>query len=151
MENMDPNVEQQVWQRVFAQPQNQGRDDLRGLMLSAMEAAAAWRYLAGMMTGKARERVKQLYEGEQANIACLKGMHILSGGTGELPRAVSGPKESTRKVLEKSYHRTRRAMAEYMARSVDGEFGEVFREMARREGEHCALIAELLGSIAQGK
>ena len=147
MENFDPSVEQQVWQRVLAQPEQPQRDDLRGLQLSAAELAAAYRHLANTLTGRDREQAKRLYEGERANIACLRGMRVLSGAAGVKPKTMNASKEPAGKLLEKCYHRTRRAMAEYTARSVDGEFGEAFRKMARREGEHCAMIAELLGNI----
>lgn len=146
MENMNRNTEQQVWQRVFAQLQAQpGQEDLRMLALSAMELAAGHRLLTGLLTGSAREQAVRLWEEELANIACLKGMQRLSGGaevTGRMPNA---PKEPARRLLEKSYHRTRRAVTEYTARLADPEFGAVFQKMADREREHCAVIAELLG------
>ena len=145
LENRDIN-EQQVWQRVMAQPEDPARDDLRGLLLAAMELAAAYRYLAGALTGRQRERAKRLHEGEQANIACLKGIGILSGRGEEVLKIWNPSKEPGRKLLEKCYHKSRRCMVEYMSRSAETEFGTVFRKMADREGEHCAWIAELLGS-----
>ena len=145
MEEFDPNVEQQVWQRVFAKPGEPVRGDLRGLLLAAMELAGAYRYLAGVLTGKARERVKQLYEGESANIACLKGIGILSGRGEEVLKIWNPSKEPAGKLLEKCYHRTRRCMVDYMARSAEAEFGVVFQKMGEREGRHCAFLAELLG------
>jgi hypothetical protein len=38
-------------------------------------------------------------------------------------------------------------MTEYLARSADGEFGVVFEKLAKREGDHCILIARLLGTL----
>ena len=38
-------------------------------------------------------------------------------------------------------------MTEYLARSAEAEYGVVFEKMAKREGEHCGMIAELLGSL----
>ena len=149
MENFDPNVEQQVWQRVLAQSAQPQRDDLRSLQLSAMEMAEVYRHLANTLSGRDREQAKRLHDGETANISCLRGIRILSGVTGEKTKVMNVPKESAGKLLEKCYHKTRRAMTEYMARSVDGEFGEVFRKMADREGAHCAVIAELLGEMGR--
>lgn len=145
MENRDPNVEQQVWQRVFARPEEPIREDLRTLLLGAMELAAIYRNLAGTLTGKAREQVKQLYEGEAANLACLKGIARLSGRGEEVLKVWNPTKEPAAKALEKCYHKTRRAMIEYASRSADSEFGTVFQKLADREGKHCAVIAELLG------
>lgn len=146
MENLDRNTEQQVWKRVFAQPQIQSeREDLRLLVLYAMELSAGYRRLAGILTGRDKERLRHLWEGEEANIACLRGIHRLSGGTEEMVKPLSAPNEPARKALEKSYHRTRRALTEYTARLADSEFGMVFQKMADRERDHCAILAELLG------
>ena len=147
MENVDKNVERQVWQRVLAQPQTKPeRDDLRMLILSSMEAAGAYRHLAGTLTGRSRELVRRLWEEEQETTACLRGLHRLSGGK-EKPKGMPAIQGSPEKVLEKCYHRTRRAVTEYTARTVDPEFGSAFRRLAEREEEHCARIAQLLGSI----
>lgn len=146
MENMDRNTEQQVWQRVFAQPQTpSGREDVYLLILSAMELSAGYRRLAGILTGEDRERMKRLWKGEEANTACLRGIHRLSGGTEEPVKPLSAPNEPVRKALEKSYYKTRRAVTEYTARLADPEFGMVFQKMADRERDHCAILAELLG------
>lgn len=148
MENIDPNMEQRVWGRVMGKQEPQPeREDLRSLMLAALEAAAAYRYLANALSGKHRERMKGLYEKEQANIACLRGMQLLSGANLR-SAAMSAPKEAHRKALEKSYHRARRALTEYTARTVDSEFGAVFQSMADREREGLAVLAEVLGSLA---
>lgn len=147
MDKNDQNVERQVWQRVLAQPPAQtGREDLRMLMLAVMETAAGYRLLTGMLTGKARERVRGLWEGEQANLACLRGMQRLSGGGEDKSKTIPLPSEPARKLLEKSFYRTRRAMAEYAARLADPEFGVVFQAMADREQAHCVVLVELLGS-----
>lgn len=148
MENFDANVEQQVWQRVFAQPE-QKREDLRPLVLAAMEAAAAYRELAGMLAGSRQEQAKRLYQEQQSTVTCLRGMQRLSGSGGEPPKALPRPREPAQKLLEKNYHRAKRAMTEYTARSLDSEFGVVFQHLAQREGEHCVMIARLLGQETQ--
>lgn len=147
MENWNPDAEQQVWQRVFARPGEEVRADQRGLLLAAMELAASYRYLAGVLTGKAREQAKQLYEGEKENLLCLKGIGILSGRKEEVLKIWNPPKEPAAKLLEKCYHRTRRCAMEYTARSAEVEFGIVFQKMADREGQHCVILAELLGGL----
>lgn len=145
MENLDQNTQKQVWQRVFARPVEAQGDDLRRLLMAAMEQAAGYRSLAAVLTGRRKERAKALYEGQMATISCLKGIGILSGKGEEVLKIWDPAKEPVRKVLEKSYHRSRRAMIEYTSRSADAEFGAVFQRLAEREGKHCALIAELLG------
>lgn len=145
MEQFDKTGEQQVWQRVFARQEEVMENDLRGLLMGAMEQAAAYRYLAGVLTGKKAERAKRLYESQQAAVACLKGLVMLSGRPGAMPKGAGPSKEPAGKLLEKCYHRSRRAMAEYLSRSAEPEFGQVFRALADREGVRCVLIAEVLG------
>lgn len=145
MENLDPNTEQQVWQRVFACKEAPPDSSLRAMELAAMELAGFWRQLAGMLTGKQKELARQLYEGEQANLAALRGIGVLSGSREEVLKLWSPSREMAGKLLEKGYHKTRRCMVDYMGRSAEPEFGVVFRTLADREGRHCTLIAELLG------
>ena len=142
----DRNVEQ-VWQRVRAAGEEAAGKDLRQLQREAMELAAVYRGLMPQFAGRQQEQVRQLYLGEKANAQKLAGIGILSRNPGEAMKLWQPGKEPPGKVLERCYHRTRRCMVEYLARSADGEYGSVFRGMADREGEHCGVIAELLGSL----
>ena len=142
----DRNVEQ-VWQRVRAAGEEAAGKDLRQLQREAMELAAVYRGLMPQLAGRQQEQVRQLYLGEKANAQKLAGIGMLSRNQGEALKLWQPGKEPPGKVLERCYHRTRRCMVEYLARSADGEYGSVFRGMADREGEHCGVIAELLGSL----
>ena len=147
MDKQDFNMEQQVWQRVRASREEGTRQDLRQMQQEAMELAAVYRGLAGQFSGKIREQILELYKGEKENAAALAGIGILSRQQGESLKLWNPGREEPKKMLEKCYHRTRRCMTEYMARSAEGEFGVVFEKMAKREGTHCGLIAEVLGSL----
>lgn len=147
MEKYDSGTEQQVWQRVLAGGEHSGRNDLRQLQREAMELAAIYRSLAGQLAGKLRERAMRLYQGEKANAASLAGIGMLSHQGEETLKLWQPGKESPRKALERCYHRSRRCMTEYTARSAEGEFGVVFEALAKREGEHCVILAELLGDL----
>ena len=124
-------------------PQN----DLRQLQREAMELAAIYRSLLSQLTGRKRELIAKLYAGEKANGAALAGIGILSRQPGEQVKLWQPGKEEPGKQLERCYHRTRRCMTEYLARSADGEFGVAFEKLANREKEHCCLIAEVLGGM----
>ena len=139
--------EQQVWQRVLAGREEAPKNDLRQLRRDAMELAAVYRNLSTRLTGTNQEMVKRLYAGERANGAALSGIGRLSRKDEEALKLWQPGNEEPRKALEKCYHRTRRCMTEYLARSADGEFGVVFERLAKREGEHCCLIAELIGRL----
>ena len=143
----DRNLQQQVWQRVRSAAEEPGRNDLRDLQREVMELSAVYRGLVSQFTGRQQELVRRLYIGEKTNAAALAGIGILSRQPGEAVKLWQPGKEPARKLLEKCYHRSRRCMTEYMARSAENEFGTVFQKLAEREGQHCALIAELLGSL----
>ena len=147
MDHQDRNTEQQVWQRVRASREEAPRNDLRQLQREAMELAAIYRNLSNQLMGVRKEQLLQLYLGEKANAAALWGIGVLSRQSGERLKIWQPGKEEPQKLLERCYHRTRRCMTEYLGRSADGEYGVVFDRMAKREGEHCALIAQVLGSL----
>ena len=140
-------TEQEVWQRVHANREAIPRNDLRQLQREAMELAEIYRNLSARLTGKPQSLLKQLYTGEKANGAALAGIGILARQGGEVLKSWLPGKEDIKKQLQLCYHRTRRCMTEYLARSADGEFGVVFDALAKREGTHCVLIAEMLGSL----
>ena len=142
---MDQKMEQQVWQRVLGQAQLPS-GDLRALELAALEAAAVYRKLSGRFTGRSRETLRRLYDVQTEAAACLKGMERLSGGAGK-PARVSPPEEPAEKALEKRYHCACRAITEYTARTVDGEFGAVFQHLAELSRTECVLLAGLLGEM----
>ena len=118
MENQDRNLEQQVWQRVKACREDAPRNEFRQLQREAMELTAT-----------------------------LAGIGVLSRQHGEQIKLWQPGKENPGKQLERCYHRTRRCMTEYLARSADNEFGVVFEKLAKREGEHCWILAELIGNL----
>ena len=145
MDKQDVTLEQQVWQRVRASREETSSQDLRQLQLEATELAAIYRNLFSRMTGRPQELAKLLYTGEQANARALVGIGILSRSGGEALKHWQPGKEDLLRQLMRCYHRTRRCMTEYLARSAEAEFGIVFEKLAKREAEHCTLIAEILG------
>jgi len=147
LDKQDWKMEQQVWQRVRACSEEPQQNDLRQLQREAMELAAAYRGMVPQLSGSARELAVQLHQGEKANAAVLAGLGYLSRQGGEAVKLWQPGKEALQKTLERCYHRTRRCMTEYLARSAEGEFGVVYQKLAEREGNHCVLIAQLLGGM----
>ena len=140
----DGNMENRVWQRVFAGPGESG-EDLRPLIHGAAETAMDYHYLLRRYSGRNREALQQLYDRARVNLNCLRGLQSLRFGASAKGNPMPGSGEPMGVVLQRCYHRTRRAMTEYTARSAEPEFGAVFQVMAEREKENAALIAELLG------
>ncbi len=147
MDQYDALKEQLVWQRVHGCREDTPNNDLRQMQREAMELAAIYRSLSMQLAGRQRELVVKLHSGEKTNAAVLAGIGVLSRQNGEQLKLWQQGKEDQKKLLERCYHRTRRCLTEYLARSAEGEFGMVFEKMAKREGEHCCLIAEVLGSL----
>ena len=143
----DPHKpETQVWQRVFQSPE-QPQTDLRPLRLTVAELVASYRHLSQTLTGPGKELAKRLWEEEQASAACLKGLAILSGSGAEVLKIWDPPKDPPRKLLIKCYHKSHRCMLDCMGHSAEAEYGTVFRCLSDREGQHCALLAQLLGML----
>ena len=147
MDKQEWTAEQQVWQRVRASRREEPKNDLRQLQREAMELAAIYRALASRMIGEHREQMTNLYRGERANAAALAGIGYLSRQGGENLKLWQPAMEDPKKLLERCYHRTRRCMTEYLARSAEGECGVIFDRLAKREAEHCLVIAQLLGGL----
>lgn len=150
MEQFDGAMEERVWQRVLGQPGPEpSGEDLRPLMQQLQEQLGAYKKLWSQASGRSRELLRRLQEGERENLACLKGIQTLRGGPMPKGNPLSGGREPAEKTLERCYHRSRRLMAEYTARSAGAEFGGVYHVMAERQRVLCALTAEVLGELGQ--
>lgn len=143
------NTEQQVWQRVHAQP-NPPRE-LQGLIRESAELAAIYGRLQNTLTGCSRELARQLRQTELSTLHCLRGIGILSHRSTEAVKVWEPGRSEPGKLLEQCYHRTRRCAMEYTARSLDAEYGEVFRTLAQQSNSQCARIAQLLGRVGSGR
>lgn len=141
------NGENAVWQRVFAGQSSPPPRELEQLVWECADLAARYGLLMERSSGKQRELLRQLREGEQANLAALLGILRLARRAMAPPTPLAGKREPPARVLEGCWHRTRRCLVEYAARAAEPEFGPVFRSLADREAEHCALLVRLLGGI----
>ena len=63
------------------------------------------------------------------------------------PARPQQPREPAPRLLRSCHEKTRNCMTEYMARTVDGETGAVFRRLADRAEQQCMRIAELAGML----
>ena len=151
MGDQDRRTERQVWQRVFAPIREEPVEDLRPLLYEAMVLAGAYRNLIGVIPPQNMELARLLLQEAQANAACLRGMCRLSGVNPGRMHPHQSPKLAPDKLLEVCYHRSRRCMTEYTARSIQAEFGAAFRMMADREAQNAALVLQLLGSLGYEK
>lgn len=138
------DMEKQVWQRVRGQQETGAEAALKTQLQTAGELAEAYGYLLKNAGSRSRDLLRLLLEGEQTNMDCLKGIARLQRQTVS-EKILPQSREPARKLLELCYHRSRRAAVDFLAQSAGGEFGEVYRAMADREGKHCVWLAQLLG------
>ena len=138
MENWE---EQQVWQRVWAEPRG-GASGLQPLLREAAELAAVYRHLAGKGH---KQAFLELQRGEEKAVRCLRGILALSGEKTAPFRVVPTGKEPMEKEMKRCYHRSRRLMAEYAAAAATPETGLVFQQLAEQERQHCLTLIRLLG------
>ena len=147
MERMDKNREGQIWQRVLNPQPVPSRDGLRGLRRESAALAGMYRQLMTSLNGKTGELAGQLYREEMDISNCLRGLEVLRGEDGGKLKPPHHPREPALRLLRSCHEKTRNCMTEYMARTVDGETGAVFRRLADRAEQQCMRIAELAGML----
>ena len=113
MENT--NKERQVWQRVMAPAQSWAEADWQQLLNPAAQSAGAYRYLMGALSPEHRSVAARLYRESLETLACLKGLCRLQGQHPGRVQPVPVGRETVDQVLIQSYHRARKAAAEYTA------------------------------------
>ena len=147
MEQVDKEMECRVWQRVQAKPeQPPHRDNLKPWILAAQENTAAFRNLSLQLIGKQWEGLRRLDTESSRMMHSLRGISALRGEPVKLT-PMPAPRDTPRRCLEKSFHRSRRLWAEMESRSGDPEYGPVFRSLSRRAEDHCAALAEMIGRL----
>ena len=150
MNGYDPKMAARVWQRVQKAP-DPAPDAAQLLSLIAQEwtDAATYLSLSRRTQGKASNLLYQLYQEEQAHMACLKGIYMLVTGTHPNARSTPPEREPVDRMLRRCYGREMQSLAQYEARSADPEYGPIFARLAAQEREHCRMLLEILGSLQE--
>ena len=146
MESIDAAKAARVWQRVQStgHPEDMTRG-LQELIFQKWTDAATYLLLSRRFQGNESAMLRKMFQQEQTQTHCLKGIYTLITGTHPTIKAVPPKQESVETALRRLYGREMRSLAAYEKRSVDPEFGKVFARLAEQEQEHCRLILELLG------
>lgn len=147
---MEQNRENQVWQRVMKQPEERPASDLQGLIRESAELAGIYRRIGEKLTGRDQQLARQLLDTELASLARLRGIGVMSGERAEVLKHWEPAGGVGSRQLVACYHRSLGRMAEYTARCLDPQYGEVYRSLADRMGQQCGRIAELLGRMQKG-
>lgn len=144
---MDKKRETDVWQRVTAQPPSEPSMGLTALVRESAALEAIYRRTAEKLAGRGRQLATELLEGERCIRESLLGIGRLTGSPQENIRTWE-PGDPGQ--LRSCYRRTCRCRAEYLARSLEPEYGEVYRQLAEQAGRNCCLLARLLGISGTG-
>ena len=144
---MEQNRENQVWQRVKGKPEEGPASDLQGLIRESAELASMYRRIGEKLTGREQGLARRLLEMEQSNLDRLRGIGAMSGERGEVLKHWEPMGAFSPRLLVKGYRKSLRCKAEYTARCLDPQYGEVYRSLADRMGQQCGMIAELLGRM----
>ena len=142
---MDEQREAAVWKRVTAGPDHSALESSGSLLRTAGELAAAYQRLSSRLTGRSRILAQELLAEERSVEAALRGIAVLSGQSGEQVKLWAPEIKNSRKLLEHCYHKTLLCHREFTARSLDPEFGGIFRLLSEQEIRQCLRIAQLLG------
>ena len=150
MEKLDKQMEKRVWQRVQSRqeltlPQPR-QDTIKPWVLVAQENTAVLRALQLQLIGKQWEGLRRLETESARTVQALRGLGLLQGETIRLSPTPT-PKETPRRALEKSFHRTRRLRDEMEQRGSDPEYGPVYQSLTRKCDDLCAALAEMIGRL----
>lgn len=143
MEQFDPKTAGEVWRRVLMGPA--GDAGVEALLIPALEALADYRQLAAVLGGRAGQTAFRLHSAQRETVETIRGLMKLSGCEDPGPKAIPPARGNAEACIQRSYHRARRAAAEYTARTAEPLTGAAFRVLAAREEQSCALLASLLG------
>lgn len=150
MENLDPQLQSRVWQRVRGEESEpELAETVKSLAAATWQQAAAYLMLSRQLPGREKAQIRRLFEEEQAGCACLKGAYTMLTGEPLNTRAAPPPAETPKIALRKCYGREMRSLARYEGISRHPEYGPVFARLAEQEREHCRTLLEILGSLGR--
>ena len=148
MEKQNLELEQRVWKRVRGEEQP-GPVSVQALVAAEQNEAAEHLMLSRQMQGREKAMLRKMFEEDRCHAAILRGMNELMTGKRLAMRTSPPAPQTPETALRKSYARKLQALSEYESRCADAEYGAAFSKMAQQEREHCAMILEILGSLAR--
>lgn len=146
MENIDPKIAAEVWQRVQGEaPLPKGRSS-QAMLLREYTLYGAYTRLARQLPEHSRV-LNQMAEQVRQDMACLRGIGILNEKPQVTLPAVTPVLEPAELTLKKCYGNALQMAAAYDDMSADREYSYAYEFLASRKREHCCKILQLLGSL----
>ena len=150
MREFDSETVRKIWQRVQSdQPVPEPARETKSLSeWIAWELAFAdlYRRMAGRLSGRAANQLRQLARQEQHHAQLLRGICVMTEGTVPKIHPVPVRKAPISVLLRQCYGEKLRVMAAYEKRTSDRQFGEIFLSMLRQEQEQCRFLLRLMGT-----
>lgn len=148
MDAYDPKKAQRVWQRVqSAQLPTASQTEPEGLIIRANMAKAIYLKLAQQGLSNEAPVLRKLAEKKQGQIACLKGMRLLSAGRPITAVPPPASKETPLAALRRCFSIEAHALREYELHTPDREYGPVWADLAAEQRQLCRALLELLGRL----
>ena len=147
MKKDQTELEKRVWQRVKGEsPLPQPERELAALLAGEAACWAVCGALSRRTEGKNGSKLRQIAEEAQENLACLKGMYLLTTGHMPVVHPTQPSREPVLPALQGQCRRELQLLQQYTLRAGDPECGPVFAGLAQRKREHCTALLQILGS-----
>ncbi len=148
MESIDPKKVASVWERVRAEPQSPlGASGLLELIAQQGASASAYLQLSRQFQGKTADTLQKMQEEKRSQAACLKGIYRLITDTQPVIKIPPAPQRSPETALRHCCRQEQHCLMQYLKRSSDPEFGQLFSKLAKREQALYCLVLELFGNL----
>lgn len=148
MDWIDPGTEERIWQRVHGTP-DAGEEELVQLIREEWQDASDCARLAKSQPAPWSSALGQMAREAKTHAGCLTGIYRLT--TGHRPQLPPPPQPKQRPEVALRYCFTRklRRATQYERRTADPEYGFLFRQLCRREREHCCTLLEIMGNFPE--
>ena len=149
MEQIDQVQAARVWQRVRGQTAEDEAKALAALIQQEWENACTYLQLSRCIHGRESALLHRLFEQEQAHCACLKGIYSIVTGKKARTQPIPAVQGGADQILRSCYARQMRALGAYEARARESEYAHVFSRLRDQEMDHCRLVLQVIGTLAQ--
>ena len=138
---------ERVWQRMQGQSPAPDHKWISEMIAETKYNGAAYLHLSHHFSGKEGAMLRRMFEEEQSQISCLRGVYRLI--TGQRCQVHTNPiaPEDPSVALRRCYGREMRCLCAYEVHSGDTEYGPVFVQLAQQKKQHCKNILHLMGRL----
>ena len=149
MKDFNEEMARRVWQRVQGEAEPvQSLGNLQALLAGEVDAAAVYARLGKAFPEKAAV-FRKLSEDCRKMADCLVGIRFLESGQRSKAKPLPAKTERIDTLLRRCYFRCLQSAEQYGQRKYSREYGSVFAALMEKKQEHCLILLEILGSLAE--